>query len=127
MTCQLYRHFDKEGSLLYVGVSLSAVARLFGHQKSGWVDKISRVEIENFADRLSAERAELAAIRQERPQHNKKGAVRISLVDRARASAPGSEDVKFICDEFERLKASLPMTRAEIQKNYRLRKKAAKT
>lgn len=70
-SCQLYRHFDCDGSLLYVGISYSAYARAVSHRStSGWADKIVRIEIEHFPDRKDAEDAEIKAIRIEKPLHN---------------------------------------------------------
>jgi len=69
---QLYRHYDGEGQLLYVGISLSAVARLSAHKsRSGWYQDIARVEIENYESREEAEAAEVEAIQEERPLHNR--------------------------------------------------------
>lgn len=68
----LYRHFQKDGSLLYVGISLSAVARLAQHKNySEWFNSISRVEIETFTDRNAALDAERRAIKEENPLYNK--------------------------------------------------------
>lgn len=70
-TC-LYRHFAADGSLLYVGMTNSALRRIDGHRaKSGWVDQIHRVEIEWFATRAEAHAAERAAIVAEQPKHNR--------------------------------------------------------
>jgi hypothetical protein len=67
----LYRHFDSEGCLLYVGISLSAIARLAAHRvRSSWFNRIARVEIKRFPSREDAEAAELEAIRTEKPLHN---------------------------------------------------------
>jgi predicted GIY-YIG superfamily endonuclease len=72
MTC-LYRHFDKEGALLYVGVSLSAVQRLSQHRDgSHWFAEIATVKIEPFKDRKEALAAEREAILKENPRHNLK-------------------------------------------------------
>jgi predicted GIY-YIG superfamily endonuclease len=69
-TC-LYRHFDKDGALLYVGVSLSAVHRLAQHRDaSHWYAEIASVKIERFTDRKEALTAERAAITAENPRHN---------------------------------------------------------
>src|SRR5438067_656371 len=38
---QLYRHFDADGTLLYVGISLSALQRLRGHRAAEWIDRIT--------------------------------------------------------------------------------------
>jgi hypothetical protein len=67
----LYRHFDKDGALLYIGVSLSAVERLSAHNRTArWADQIARVEIERFPTRTSVLAAEEAAIKTEKPLHN---------------------------------------------------------
>lgn len=69
----LYRHFDREGALLYVGVSLSAIQRLGQHaDHSHWYSSIARVEIENFETREEVLAAERKAIVQENPRHNLK-------------------------------------------------------
>jgi len=69
----LYRHFDKDGSLLYIGVSLSAVKRLGQHKaKAHWYEFISRVEIESFETREYVLEAERIAIITEKPRYNLK-------------------------------------------------------
>ena len=69
-TC-LYRHFDAAGRLLYVGISLSAVARLSQHMDgSSWADEIKSMTIERFPTRQEAHEAERQAIRDENPAHN---------------------------------------------------------
>lgn len=71
MRCCLYRHFDKDGALLYVGVSLSAIQRLSQHREaSHWSGDIASVKVEWFADRKEAITAERAAITSENPRHN---------------------------------------------------------
>ncbi len=67
----LYRHYDSEGTLLYIGVSLNAIVRLSQHKTaSGWFEQISRVEIEKFPSRAAALNAETEAIKREDPLHN---------------------------------------------------------
>ena len=67
----LYRHFNAAGELLYVGVSLSAVARLSCHSRtSPWYPMIARVTVEPFRSRRAALEAEQVAIRTERPRYN---------------------------------------------------------
>ncbi len=69
----LYRHFDKDGRLLYVGVSLSALSRLAQHRDaSHWFQEIASVKIEVFEDRKAALAAERDAIVKENPLHNLK-------------------------------------------------------
>lgn len=68
----LYRHYDSSGRLLYIGISLHAINRLNDHMRgSDWRSKIARVEMEQHPSRLSALRSERAAIKKEKPIHNK--------------------------------------------------------
>jgi len=67
----LYRCFDRQGRLLYVGISFSALIRLKSHVKqSAWAYKVARIDVEWLADRQRAADAERAAIRAERPMYN---------------------------------------------------------
>jgi predicted GIY-YIG superfamily endonuclease len=67
----LYRHFDKDGRLLYVGISLSAVQRLGQHRYGAcWFDQITTVTIEQHPDRKAVEAAEREAIKREKPIFN---------------------------------------------------------
>lgn len=67
----LYRHFDENGTLLYVGVSLSAMHRLGQHKEhSHWYERIKNVTIEKFETRESALHAETMAIVHEKPEYN---------------------------------------------------------
>ena len=67
----LYRHFDANGELLYVGISLNAVSRLAQHrQTSPWFDEIARIEIEWHPTREDACDAEITAIHTEHPRYN---------------------------------------------------------
>lgn len=70
--CELYRHFDKDGVLLYVGISYSSVERLMkGHrQNAHWFDQVARIEIERFSSRAEALKAEKAAISKDLPRFN---------------------------------------------------------
>jgi hypothetical protein len=76
-TTALYRHFDEEGVLLYVGISVSPISRLEAHLgRSSWVGRICKVTIERHRTRSDAEIAERTAIETERPMHNIRHAVR---------------------------------------------------
>ena len=69
----LYRHFNQKGVLLYVGISLSTVARLTQHRTaSHWYNDIASVTVEKFESRAAALRAERCAIAKENPVHNLK-------------------------------------------------------
>lgn len=67
----LYRHFNAEGRLLYVGISASATKRTEQHRRSSsWAQEIRRIEIETFPSRQAAMDAERTAIVMELPMHN---------------------------------------------------------
>jgi predicted GIY-YIG superfamily endonuclease len=68
---QLYRHFNSDGQLLYVGISLSAVSRLRAHKSSSWASSIARVDVKTFSTREEALVAERLAIQTEYPMHNR--------------------------------------------------------
>lgn len=76
--CQLYRHYNGD-TLLYVGISLSAIGRLQQHNQASWVKTITRVTIEQFPSRAEALKAELLAIATEQPLHNKAGKQKLSV------------------------------------------------
>ena len=80
----LYRHFDADGRLLYVGISLSVVQRLKQHQRSHWSDEIASVTVTKYATRDLALQAEADAIKNEKPLHNVAG----GTAPRARRNAP---------------------------------------
>lgn len=83
----LYRQFDRYGRLLYVGVSISALARHMQHSTtSHWSNQIVRVEIERFRTAAAALAAETAAIIKERPRYNK------MIVANASGGRPRLED-----------------------------------
>lgn len=67
----LYRFFDSEGQLLYVGLTMNPGARWKVHsrEKSWWTD-VRTVTLEWFPDREAVEVAERAAIATEGPLYN---------------------------------------------------------
>lgn len=68
----LYRQFNSEGTLLYVGVSFSAVYRTSQHRKnSPWYREIANIKIEHYETRQEALDAEILAIKFEKPLYNK--------------------------------------------------------
>lgn len=72
MTCQLYRHFAVDGSLLYVGISNNALARAGQHSKKSWAKLVSRIEVETHPTRERAKKAEAWAIMTELPIFNER-------------------------------------------------------
>ena len=69
---KLYRQFDKDNVLLYVGVSLYPANRLSCHMNnSHWCHRIQKVLIEDYPTKETALRAEANAIIREKPLHNR--------------------------------------------------------
>lgn len=67
----LYRHYNSDSQLLYVGISLSAASRFIQHkQMSLWADDAVRMETEYFYNRKDALSAEKLAIKTEKPLNN---------------------------------------------------------
>lgn len=67
----LYRMFDQEGVLLYIGISQDAFVRFSQHTKDKpWIDQVARWEREVYPARKVALEAEKAAIKAEFPLYN---------------------------------------------------------
>ena len=68
---ELYRHFDVNGQLLYVGISSFSITRLQDHKlRAPWFKQVRTVTIHHFSTRAEAAEAEAVAIVKERPLHN---------------------------------------------------------
>lgn len=68
----LYRFFDADGNLLYVGASSNAPARLEQHRRDkSWWSQVASCTMEHYEHRYLAVAAEVHAIREEKPRHNK--------------------------------------------------------
>lgn len=73
--CALYRHFDADGALLYVGISVDPVARAKSHQAgSPWWEFVSSSDVDWYLTEVDAAAAERRAIAEEAPIFNKAGA-----------------------------------------------------
>ena len=76
---ELYRHFDEQGALLYVGISTSTMRRLAQHKnKTAWFTSVADVEVERLHYPRRRKRAEIKAIKRERPKHNVTHSVALS-------------------------------------------------
>ena len=72
MTAQLYRCFDAEGNLLYVGATKNVFQRIADHQAhSYWFRRVTRVDIQHFDSYKEALDAEAMAVNTEHPRVNK--------------------------------------------------------
>ncbi|MBY6055360.1 hypothetical protein [Leisingera daeponensis] len=68
----VYRHFDEDGELLYIGACTSYENRERKHRSSAeWFPQIARVEFEYFDSLREAFAAERSAIWFENPKHNR--------------------------------------------------------
>jgi hypothetical protein len=75
--CALYRHWDANGQLLYVGISVNPFDRTKDHRHSAnWFYEVATITVEFFETTAKAAQAELSAIRTEGPKHNKSGVMR---------------------------------------------------
>lgn len=71
MRPKLYRHFDSDDNLLYIGVSTSILRRLSNHKSNAyWYDQIAKITIENFDTKKEMYEAEKKAIVAEKPRFN---------------------------------------------------------
>lgn len=67
----LYRYYDADGNLLYVGITDSISRRAHQHHKNAqWHEHAVRAELEHFRNREDALQAESIAIREEEPLYN---------------------------------------------------------
>lgn len=70
----LYRAFDAEGRLLYVGISGNVFLRFTEHEaNAAWTAHAVRIELEHYSTREAALAAEAEAIRTEDPVWNMDG------------------------------------------------------
>lgn len=71
MRTSLYRYFDADGVLLYIGISMHPFGRWKQHKASEKeTDRVATIKIEWFSNRTLAEVAERDAIRAEGPAWN---------------------------------------------------------
>jgi excinuclease UvrABC nuclease subunit len=106
----LYRYFDRQGELLYIGISKTPIIRLSTHQcQKNWEFDIASITIAYFETRPRAVNAERLAIRAENPRYNIQGKGQPYIAGRNRK--PRTEEEK---REAERQKKA----------TYRAKKKA---
>ena len=74
-TTTLYRYFDKDGRLIYVGITRDVWRREAEHSCSHWFHLSVRKETEEYSSRYKAEQAELQAIQDKKPLYNVVGQV----------------------------------------------------
>lgn len=93
--CVLYRHYDDQDVLLYVGVSENPIDRTNGHARSSdWVQYAMRAEMEWMDSRALAEVAEREAIREDVPVFNRQHAA--GDVDRRIADYVRNRELQYL-------------------------------
>ena len=67
----VYRAYDSDGRLLYVGMSVNVFQRLKQHRyEAPWYSQVSSVRVEQYKDWRTARHVEGYAIKHEHPQWN---------------------------------------------------------
>ena len=66
----LYRFYDHDETLLYVGITANVERRLDKHRNRSFWTSVARIDLQHFATRLEATDAETLAIRTESPVFN---------------------------------------------------------
>ena len=68
---KLYKIYNNDGRLLYIGISDKLLSRISSHiKRKPWSDEISIIRIDNFKSREELEEAERSAIGAEKPLYN---------------------------------------------------------
>ena len=68
-TC-VYRAYDEDGDLLYVGISMNPDGRFAKHRSSAWWPEVDEITIQWFDGREPAKAVERRAIIEESPRYN---------------------------------------------------------
>lgn len=67
----VYRMYDADSALLYVGVTMNDAVRLHAHSnQKAWFYRVATVTFTRYATKSEAYAAEKAAIKEEKPLHN---------------------------------------------------------
>lgn len=67
----VYRCFDADGDLLYVGASIQPLSRIWGHVvNSPWIHLVKTINVEVFEDKMVMAASEKKAIQDEGPRFN---------------------------------------------------------
>lgn len=67
----MYRIYDGDDQLLYIGITVDIKTRLNHHRKKPWWQEVARIDVDDaYLDRASALEAETLAIGTENPTWN---------------------------------------------------------
>lgn len=82
MRTTLYRYYNSDDELLYVGITGGGSKRQAQHsRKSAWFSEVKYAHFEHFDTRDEASQAELRAIYIEQPKHNRTNTVKLTHSD----------------------------------------------
>ena len=94
----LYRHFDADNRLLYVGITCDLSSRNAAHERGAeWFPQVSTTTVQWLDDRDHAAALEAVAIRFEAPKHNRDFQPSERRIDRAAPSPARSIIEKWTC------------------------------
>lgn len=69
--CDVYRVYDRDGALLYVGATVNVFKRMREHKRyARWWPLADEASVTTYEDRTMARHVEAVAIRDERPRFN---------------------------------------------------------
>lgn len=101
----LYRFWDGDGVLLYVGITDVPGARFKQHAKSkDWWWRVAQVTVEHFESRAELELAEVAAIQSEKPLHNITHGLRLKAEYQTKARRRAAAQAKALAEHAARLR-----------------------
>lgn len=67
----LYRLYNADGDLLYIGITLNPFKRISEHKRTKeWFDEVANIRLERFPTLAAVAAAEIEAIRTEKPREN---------------------------------------------------------
>lgn len=116
----LYRFFDKDGKLLYVGITERFGQRWGDHAKQKhWWPEVAKAEAEWHETREAAASAEIAAIKAEEPRYNvvhsveRKGRV-VKVLRGPRPNGSALGHLRDCSETYERTRAERESARAAV-------------
>lgn len=67
----LYKHWNYDGVVIYVGITANPEQRLYNHKRNAsWFKEVSQVSFKKFSNRLMARTAERYSIKTDKPAYN---------------------------------------------------------
>lgn len=110
-TTALYRFFDADGDLLYVGIAMNPRSRFNGHASDKeWWPQVARKTVQWYPSRVLADAAETEAIALEKPRYNRAKVpgwlnARNAIVPAQPGATPEADQLRVaITDAFEAIK-----------------------